>query len=246
MNPSFHSPVVKSKWITKILIAFTFVLIALVGKTQVDSLKTVDFSQLIEDKATGLITFNGNIFTGKYISKHENGKKQCDPISVINGLREGYAVAYYPNGKKQVELTYQKGKINGKVIAYYENGQKQAESILKDMKPYGNTKSWFPNGKIQSTAELINGTGKGKTFDQMGRLIQEVVLKDGEIVEQKDYDENGKLIKYEKFKDGVSIYEEQWDGGYKFVYTTENGRKYITSYRKDWTVISKEEVPTQK
>ena len=96
--------------------------------------------QTMTDKiATDLEEINGVCFepnetvpfTGKLITKFENGQKEQE-ISFKDGKQNGLTTSFFENGRKQEEGNYIDGKLNGLVTIWFENGKKQEETNYKD------------------------------------------------------------------------------------------------------------------
>jgi len=85
-----------------------------------------------------------------------------------NGLRQGLWLSYFEDGEKhKVELTYDKGKIEGERIIYYENGQIRQKVPFENGLVHGTITNWDENGKKVSETKFEHGKpiGKPQRFD---------------------------------------------------------------------------------
>lgn len=90
---------------------------------------------------------------------HSSGKKLTDPYTVINNqvaqqdvpqrynYMDGRYLAWYENGQKALDYTFEKGKKQGAWIAWYQSGQKYFERHFKDDLEHGTDIEWYPNGQ---------------------------------------------------------------------------------------------------
>lgn len=78
-------------------------------------------------------------------------------IHTYNGVREGAALFYYPNGNPKEERTYSKDKVEGIVKIYY------------------------PNGNLKEMFNIENGRREGPAsyFDTSGTHIEDVFFSEG-------------------------------------------------------------------
>ena len=119
---------------------------------------------------SGIIEFsdkNGNIMKGNF----------------VNGIVEGVAKTYSPDGKLLSETPYKNGKQNGVHKRYFPNGNVELEKNYKDGKEEGRRISYYENGKIKMIGNWENGipVGKAKFYDIDGNEIAETSYENGEI-----------------------------------------------------------------
>ena len=108
-------------------------------------------------------------------------------------MKEYSCVLYY-------EGIYKKGKKDGIWKGYYgENGKIYSECEYKDGNIIKNHKRYYENGIVKYEGELLNNVfhGKGKGYDELGRLVFEGEFKKGNSWNSiyKVYNNNGKLEK---------------------------------------------------
>jgi len=107
-----------------------------------------------------LFLFAIGVFAQKDTIKtfYPNGKPES-VIPLDNGVREGVAKFYFPNGNLKEERNYLAGKVEGEVKRFYENGKtKELFSILK--------------GKRD---------GATTTFDSLGNYLSDVTYTNGKL-----------------------------------------------------------------
>ena len=66
------------------------------------------------------------LYEGWVKSEHSGGKLS-ELYQYSNGEKNGFSVAWHPNGNKKIESNYKDGKQHGLVTLYQENGQKKYE-----------------------------------------------------------------------------------------------------------------------
>jgi len=95
-----------------------------------------------------------NIYRGekciKEVMYHENKEKYVE-INMNNNVREGEAVAWYPNGKLWSKGSYVNGKAHGKRTTWYENGKIRYEGYYNMGKETGEWKFYDTIGKLVKT-----------------------------------------------------------------------------------------------
>lgn len=108
-------------------------------------------------------------FTGRNKSK---ALDQVVEYDVVNGVREGDFIIYYPNKKIQMIGKISKDKNVGEWKYYYEDGNIQTTGNFNDDKPSGVWKWYYPNGKIAEEGSFIEGKrdGEWKSYDTTGTL----------------------------------------------------------------------------
>ena len=101
---------------------------------------------------------NGTIpYTGKYLCKYEDGKKESEG-RFKDGKLDGTFTVWYKNGQKESEINYKNGKLDGKWISWNKNGQKLRQKNYKNGKLDGKLIEWFQfNGQIKREANYKNG-----------------------------------------------------------------------------------------
>jgi antitoxin component YwqK of YwqJK toxin-antitoxin module len=96
--------------------------------------------------------------------------------------KHGLWTAWYPNGNKQVEGTYDRDAPQGKFTWWYESGEKQAEGEYRAGTKHGTWTTWHPSGMKESAAQYQEGALVGKWM---------LWKADGKLVETRDFREQG-------------------------------------------------------
>ncbi len=102
--------------ITVILISILIVAVACTTENSVEE------PTKQEKKNTTEIAATPQIPDGDFVQKYPNGQIQIKG-EMRNNKRVGLWTAYYPNGVKQSESTYEKGILSGRTASFYKNGQ---------------------------------------------------------------------------------------------------------------------------
>ena len=119
-------------------------------------------------------------------------------------INNGHLKSYFPNGKPELDITYENGN-SIKTTEWYENGNVKTET---DHLSY--ERKYFENGQmsfeLQGTLKNVNGDfklteGTQKTWQTDGLLRNEIITKDGAITSLKSWDSTGFLeVDYESQK----------------------------------------------
>jgi len=108
-------------------------------------------------------------------TKHENGMDKEVWIykrSIFGKEKKIKELTYFSDGKKETEVNYNNGKVNGRAWMWYENGKLHVEAIYKDDKVHGVRMSYHENGKKFCRAEYKNGKLlKKQNWDEKGNEI---------------------------------------------------------------------------
>lgn len=126
------------------------------------------------------------VYEGDTVNKKESNKRQgkwvtlgkmltnnnrYEPEQLVevgeyeNNRKEGLWVKYYPNGKKQSEITYENGRPNGEFKLYYINGNIEEEGEWKNRMYSGSFKRYYEDGTLEQE----------KTFDENGKAKGQVI-----------------------------------------------------------------------
>jgi len=87
--------------------------------------------------------------------------------------KHGVWTAWYRNGNKKSEGSYDHGVLTGKFTWWYENGQKQAEGEYLAGEESGTWTTWHPNGLRESQIVYLDGKpiGTWMRWDTEGKLV---------------------------------------------------------------------------
>ncbi|MGD1845752.1 MAG: hypothetical protein ACFB10_10210 [Salibacteraceae bacterium] len=167
---------------------------------------------------TGAFTYYNENGTVRFIRYYINGGvqgysyhgKDGKPVPMIEMPNEtGKIVAYYPNGKKSIEQSFEKGYREGRSVLYYENGNIFSDKVFLDDDIDGERKVYYEDGTLKETGVYLYDAKNGKFsfYNEAGKLIREEFYLMGERHGNwKYYDENGSVTKVEKYR-----YDELYD-----------------------------------
>lgn len=108
-------------------------------------------------------------------------------------MKNGTERTFYPDGKREGEITYVNGQVNGITKHWHPNGVLASEIPVKNNIVEGVAKFWDENGNLLGTYEIRNGTGVQKMWFPNGTLMGKTPLLNGMI--------SGRQIAY--FEDGT-------------------------------------------
>jgi antitoxin component YwqK of YwqJK toxin-antitoxin module len=143
-------------------------------------------------------------YSGWVKETHDNG--QLKRLGYLNdGAKDGPWTSWHENGRKQLEIRYEKDVMHGIMSTWYPNGQKKGTGRIKDGEMDGRWEEWYENGwksKVQSCdfGKLISATVWKPDGEKCP--VSNVVNGNGELI---DYNEDGTIEKRYTIKDGVGI-----------------------------------------
>lgn len=108
-------------------------------------------------------------------AKYENGMDKEVWVykrNIFGKEKKIKEITFFSNGKKESEVEYKKGKVNGWARMWYKNGKLHVEATYKNSKTHGIRNAYHENGQIFCRAKY-----------KMGKLIS-----------KRNWDENGKEI----------------------------------------------------
>jgi antitoxin component YwqK of YwqJK toxin-antitoxin module len=127
-------------------------------------------------------------------------------IHIKESMKEGMETFFYPSkeGKPLPKITMQwsAGVLHGMVRTWFASGQLESERQIVQEKPHGPYIAYYPDGSLraleeynkgklvdgkyfafgnaQTVSRVIEGQGTATLFDNQGRMIKEVIYRDGE------------------------------------------------------------------
>ncbi|MBK7629595.1 MAG: toxin-antitoxin system YwqK family antitoxin [Ignavibacteriales bacterium] len=152
-----------TKYFISVLIVFLFI------SCNNQKIERLPDPLVLEDGLLYSDSLSAKPFTGRHKSRMLDMKIEYE---VVDGIKEGDFITYFPNDKVQ---------ISGK---------------MKNNKNVGEWKYYFPTGSIETTGSFDNDipTGKWTWYNQSGKIIEEGNLLNGlRVGEWKNYDSTGKL-----------------------------------------------------
>jgi TonB family protein len=88
---------------------------------------------------------------------------------------------YYPDGKIEAEVVYEKNIRQGEAVFYWENGSVKEKRNYVNDKVFGTITSYYENGKIKELYSIEDGRRDGPAtyYDSTGNVIEDVVFENG-------------------------------------------------------------------
>ena len=98
-----------------------------------------------------------------------------------DGVLDGPAIEWYPNGQMKIRQTLRRGKRTDVGTEWYENGQMKSEMTYVDDLPEGPSKDWHENGKLFHEGTRVKGLQEGRwiTYHPTGEKAIEGDFKAG-------------------------------------------------------------------
>jgi hypothetical protein len=91
---------------------------------------------------------------------HENGKPKESWVyrkDILGRQEKVKEFVYFESGRKESEVDYRDGKVNGWARMWYENGQLFLEATYKNSKAQGVRNAYHKNGQLFCRAEFEQG-----------------------------------------------------------------------------------------
>lgn len=206
---------------------------------------------------------------GKYVDDKRTGKwehyvledKSFEKMhfktsTYVNGLQEGEAVYYFPNGKLAAKGFFKNDSMNGEFTEYYPNGKIAARTMFVMDFREGVQTNYFPSGEVQSTTSFVNDKVHGEQifyYEDGSVQLQSVFsngLKDGMY---RYYRKNGKIWTEKEYREGlllsVKTYSESGEelengtlqnGNGTVKYFQETGEVYLIETYEEGNLVSEE------
>ena len=108
--------------------------------------------------ALGFAVSPGHVPTdGVWTNWAEQGGRKLLQFEIVDGLKEGKDVSYYPTGKKKTEYLFRKGKRHGPSSSWRPNGKKAWERHYKNGAPHGTWTEWDEQGQETNSRTYKDG-----------------------------------------------------------------------------------------
>lgn len=149
-----------------------------------------------------------------------------------NGFHSGVYLEYFSDGNKKAQMNFRNDSLFGAYTKFYHSGKLMERGNADIAKGTGYQESFFENGKRRKYEQWLNGMPvKDVEYDEMGRLIRENSLINGEYIGTNFfYNSEGKLLSKGQ------LYNNMKHGNYEYFYL--NGvRKSLEVYKYD-TIVS--------
>lgn len=103
----------------------------------------------------------------------------CSAINILAQLDT--AKSFFPNGKLETVVVYEKNVRQGEATFYWENGNiKEKRNYVND-KVFGTVTSFYENGNIKELYSIEDGRRDGPAtyYDSTGSVIEDVMFENG-------------------------------------------------------------------
>ncbi|MFK7734954.1 MAG: toxin-antitoxin system YwqK family antitoxin [Pirellulaceae bacterium] len=96
------------------------------------------------------------------------------PTEKFAKVRHGRAVTFFPNGQRESEGQYEKGKRTGVFVWWYPNGQQKTVGQYESDKEDGRWDWWHENGMREATGNFASGikVEQWSVWNPEGRLVK--------------------------------------------------------------------------
>ena len=150
--------------------------LVLAGCGQMTPSNTTAVGKLSTDVA--IEEFEGNV---ELFGNRLRARRQVKLDAESNYINHGKAVAWYDNGQKAGEMTFQEGLPNGKQVSWHSNGKKRLFGQSQDGLATGRWIEWYDNGQKQSEGDYLEGerSGMWSFWEPTGSLIETVEYRGG-------------------------------------------------------------------
>lgn len=150
--------------------------------------------------------------------RYENGKLKY-VYKIKNGLKEGEAFKYYPDGAIMQKSNWKEGKKNGITETYYKNGKINIRGDFKNGEQQGWTYKYdsFGNLKGKTSYEKSIENGPFETYYQTGKVKSHGTFFNGIESATYFYFEDGSPERYEYLKNDSLIYLKKYNESGKLV-----------------------------
>lgn len=93
---------------------------------------------------------------GEFVQKYPSGTIQIKG-DMLNNKRDGLWTAYYENGAKQSESTYESGFLHGRTASFYTNGQVRYIGYFFGGNKDGKWDFYTEDGELEKTEMYVKG-----------------------------------------------------------------------------------------
>jgi antitoxin component YwqK of YwqJK toxin-antitoxin module len=121
-------------------------------------------------------------FTGRHKSRMRDMKIEYE---VVNGIREGDFITYFPNDTIQMKGKMKKNKNTGEWKYFYPDGSIETSGFFEDDLPTGQWTWYSKRGRVLEEGNYLNGNREGEwyNYDTTGRLDIVRVYKDNKVID---------------------------------------------------------------
>lgn len=140
-------------------------------------------------------------------SRYANDTTLLEEGQVLNGLRQGTWLTYYPSGRIQLLSSYRDDQLNGVVLRFDERGQITEKTYYKNDLYHGPRVTYRfgrPQQEMNYVENLLDGIKN--VYQANGKLQQEIEYRMGKQDGiYRYYDDNGNVTLDYVYKDGEKV-----------------------------------------
>jgi len=127
---------------------------------------------------------DSSVVSGRITARYPN-EKLHKHIPVIDGMKEGVVLTYFPSGQVMFSESYNKNRLDGKVQRWgMESGyQLIAQLNYKEGKLHGVQKKWYATGELHKLMYMAHGREEGlqRAYRKNGVLYANYEAKNGRV-----------------------------------------------------------------
>ena len=145
--------------------------------------------------------------TGNLLVVYPDGKRNIEG-KYVRGKLDGAYTYYYPDDRKMIEELYVKGLLNGPYKAWFHSGIVSVEGQYIYGDKSGVWKEYYPNGKLKNVGQYTDGklNGKETAYTEEGKPETETMYKDDlKTGPFKRFDPDGTMAFQVTFKESKPI-----------------------------------------
>jgi len=157
-------------------------------------------------------TFDRGRLHGKWIISDADGRKVSE-IELSQGVRQGTATWYYPNGVRFQEIHYVDGQLEGDLVRWSNKGAEVSRKMFKQGREVVVKSAKYDNGQIRSQHTMLSPALVTETPDDWGRTEFVKYHVSGEQVKQGvtvQYHPNGQRSMEGTFQSNEPVGKHSW------------------------------------
>ncbi len=117
-------------------------------------------------------------------SDWDNNRIEYRSATATEPIRHGLSVTFYPNGQRESEGNYERGKRSGTFAWWYLNGQQKTVGEYQNDIEQSEWTWWHENGMKQASGMFVDGrkTNEWSLWSPEGKLVKRAKAEDGSQV----------------------------------------------------------------
>lgn len=156
--------------------------VAFPSEGNIEKARTVDGEMLVKWEDTYYFDTESQPFTGRALSKFEDGTTRYD-ATIVNGKPHGEVTIFHDNGNKLFSASYAKGIQQGIEYNWHQNGTLQFSVNYEKGQRHGKMTSWREDGSRQMDIFFTNGKIHGPfiVYDEEETISSHRIYHDGKL-----------------------------------------------------------------